>query len=96
MDNADAKKLEVLLTAKKFPEAKKLLESFFLGDLTPKEKAAAHLNFAEIYMRVMNQISGEYRAALEEVADMLEKVNAKEKEVHGKIKLREVRQNLAA
>ncbi len=95
MPPIDTKKLDELLEAKKFDEARVLLSQFLQGDLSEEEKAALHLSYAETYMRVMNSINRQYREALQGVASMLQEIDKKERSVEDSLKLKSVRQNLA-
>jgi len=94
MIDIDTTKLESLLEAKKFDEAKKLLEEYFKSHLTGEEKASLYLDFAGTYLSVMNKINGRYNAAMRSVLEDLEKVDSAEKDAKHRLKLVEVRSSL--
>lgn len=95
MQNFDDKKLKNLLEEKKFDEAKKFLEDYFKNlELTESEKGAVFVNYASIYMQVMNDINRQYSKALDEALNILKKIDAKESEVNDKIDLAKVRSEI--
>lgn len=95
MQNFDDKKLKSLLEEKKFDEAKKFLEEYFKNlELTEEEKGAIYVNYASIYMQVMNDINRQYSESLGEALNILKKIDAKESEVNDKIDLAKVRSEI--
>jgi len=96
MSTIDTTQLEKLLKAKKFDEARAVLNDYLKSELTEEEKAALNLNYAEMYLRVMNAVQSEYKRSLAKVVDMLRTIDKEERSVAEAIGLRAVRQNLAS
>ncbi len=95
MQKFDEKKLKILLEEKKFDEAKNFLEDYFKNlELTDEEKGAIYVNYASVYMQVMNDLNRQYSENLDEALNVLKKIDAKESEVNDKIDLAKVRSEI--
>lgn len=95
MQNFDDKKLKSLLEERKFDDAKKFLEGYLNDlELTEEEKGAIYVNYASVYMQVVNDINRQYSKALDEALTVLKKIDDKESEVNDKIDLAQVRSEI--
>ncbi|MDO8601943.1 MAG: hypothetical protein Q7R62_02355 [bacterium] len=90
----DTEQLESLLNARQWQKAKALLNSFLQAEITQEEKGAIYVAFVTTYLSVMNRISAEYEAALDDAITNVKVLNAKEKEVHTKIDLARVKNEI--
>lgn len=90
----DAQQLESLLNAREWEKAKVLLNSFLESDVSQEEKGAMYVSFVTTYLSVSNRISAEYESALDDAISTVKSLNVKEKEVHTKIDLARVKNEI--
>lgn len=90
----DTEQLESLLNARQWTKAKALLDSFLEAEISQEEKGAMYVSFVTTYLSVMNRINAEYEAALDEAIASVKILNEKEKEVHTKVDLARVKNEI--
>ena len=85
---------EALFRDKKFAEAEAVIKEAVAADMTESQKAETLTGIASAFMDMTNETNTEYRDALLDVIQGLNKVDSAEKVNAEKVKLVEVRQNL--
>lgn len=78
MPTIDTTKLEQLLTEEKWDEAKKILDQYFQGDLTPEQRGGAYVQLASIYLQVNNRLNRQYEQTLDDALAVLKSINTSE------------------
>lgn len=61
----DTTEIESLLEAEKWEEARGLLDKYLSRALTEKEKGEIYTNFAQVYLKVQNEINKKYEEVLD-------------------------------
>ncbi|MFA6339245.1 MAG: hypothetical protein WCW87_04305 [Candidatus Paceibacterota bacterium] len=92
--NQDLSNILKLVEEKKFLEAKTELEKVLNTDLTSEEKGDLYIQFASLYMEVMNAINDKYSTALRKVVKSLKDVDREEKVLDERLNLEKVRSEL--
>ncbi|HEY4506097.1 MAG TPA: hypothetical protein VJJ24_01455 [Candidatus Paceibacterota bacterium] len=93
MDTAiDTKEIEMLLEAEKWEEARTLLDSYMSRPLTDKEKGEIYTNFAEVYLRVQNDLNKRYEEVLDDAIATAKDINHAEED----FKKNQIRRDLSA
>ncbi len=90
----DLSKLETLVADKNYTAAKTLIKEGIAKGLTIEEKGALLVNFASVYMEVMNSVSKQYKSALEDTINGIKKLNKSESTTGDKLRLEELRTEL--
>ncbi len=90
----DLSKLETLVADKNYAAAKTLIKEGIAKGLTTEEKGALLVNFASVYMEVMNSVSKQYKSALEDAINGIKKLNKAESSTGDKLRLEELRTEL--
>jgi transcriptional regulator NrdR family protein len=89
------KKLEALLTEKKYDEVHDLIKEIVSTKMTSEEKGAALVNFASVYLELSNTINAHYLDALEEAVAGMKEINTAEAKSNDTIRVAELRETLA-
>mgnify|MGYP001559641670 CR=1 FL=1 len=76
----DTKEIEILLEAEKWEEARTLLDRYMSRPLSDKEKGEIYTNFAEIYLRVQNDLNKRYEEVLDDAIATAKDINKAEEE----------------
>jgi len=92
--NIEPQQVETLLKEKKYDEVCALIKGAAEAPMTDKEKGAALVGIASVYMDVSNSIGAQYRDALDEAIAGMKAINVAETDMGDKIKLASVRQGL--
>lgn len=90
----DTKKLEELLAAEKWDEAKVILEDYFKADWPAEDRGAVLANLASIYLEVNNKIGREYERTLDEAILALKEIKSREKKIDDKIKMAKIKSEI--
>ena len=90
----DIKTLEELLAAGKRDEARELVRRIVAEKMSEEEEGKALVDFASVYMEVMNNIQERYIAVLEAATEGMDELDRQEGEVVTSEKLAVVRKNL--
>jgi len=90
----DVEQLESLLNARQWAKAKSLLNSALQAEIPKEEKGALYVAFVTTYLSVMNRINAEYEAALDDAIASVKTLNEKEKELHKKVDLARVKNEI--
>ena len=90
----NTEQLESLLNAREWAKAKALLNSFLQSNVSQEEKGAMYVAFVTTYLSVMNRINEEYESALDDAISSVKALNVSEKEVHTKIDLARVKNEI--
>lgn len=78
MSTVNLDKLEELMKAEKWPEAKKMLDDYFTDTKDPAERGKEHVTYARLYLQVMTRLNNQYLSVLEEGVDALKALDAAE------------------
>lgn len=92
--NIDITNIEALLIEKKYDEVRALMKELLSAKLTDKEKGAALVDYASLYMDISNAINEKYKEALEQAIQGMKEINAAESGVNDSIDLATVRNAL--
>lgn len=92
--NINITNIEALLIEKKYDEVRAVIKELVSSKLTDKEKGAALIDYASLYIDISNAINEKYKEALEQVIEGMKEINAAENGVSDKIKLADVRDSL--
>ncbi|MEK7185025.1 MAG: hypothetical protein AAB726_00155 [Patescibacteria group bacterium] len=92
--DSDIKNIELLLSEKKYDEARAIITAALEAKFSPEEKGAALTGMASVYLDISNTINMRYRDALQEAIAGMKKINSAETDISEKIKLAEVRDKL--
>jgi len=90
----DITTLEKLLEKGELEEAKKILEDYFRIPATEEEKGAVYFNLANMYMKVMNDLNGRHKNALEQALFRLEQIERAKKDTLNQIDIARVKKEL--
>lgn len=90
----DIQKLESLLDAKKYDEARELINAAVSENLTQEQRGAALAGIASVYVEVSNAINARYKDALEEAVAGIKQLKAAESRANDKVKLAGLRSDL--
>jgi hypothetical protein len=90
----DKKQFQTLMTEKKYEQARIMIKAAMAEKITPEERGGALVDFATLYMDVMNRIRGEYKGALEDAVASLQKLNSAKSTVKDILDLDSVRAKL--
>lgn len=93
--DSDTKKLNDLLTEKKFDEAATLITEAVSSPLSEPEKGVALVEMASAYLGTVNNVMADYRDLLKDVVEGLKKLNIADQDVDDKLKLARVRESLS-
>lgn len=91
MSGFDTNKLEQLLRAREWDEARAMLEQALAAPLSYEEKGAAYTAFIATYLRVMNRIYEEYDMALSDAISTLKTIDREEQIASEEIDLARVK-----
>ncbi len=92
--NIDITNIEALLIEKKYDEVRAIIKELISTKITDKEKGAALIDYAGLYMDISNAINEKYKEALEQAIEGMKEINTAEAGVHDKIELATVREAL--
>lgn len=90
----DTAKLQELLEARKWDEAKELLEASFSAPLTQEERGAASAAVISLYVQLMNRINRRYAAALDDAMAVLKDLNTHEGRALNEVDVARVRNQI--
>lgn len=85
----DVQKIISALQAGKSDQAKSLLDDYFSQDISPDDKAAAHVLLAKVYMTAMNDLQLDYKNKLEKAIRLLERTAATEENMSSQLQIKE-------
>lgn len=90
----DIEKIEKLLSAKKYDEVKFLIKEAVDKKFSSKERGAALVAAASLYIQVSNKIQARYRDLLREAVMGVKKLKDSERQVADRVQLDDVREGL--
>ena len=81
MKSIDSKKLNELIGAERWAEAKTLLDSHLREPMTLSERGQVYAELASVYMEVQSELLKRYEAGLDHAINILQRINKAEKQV---------------
>ncbi len=94
MNNDKIAQLEKLLSENKIAEASALIKEIMGEKMTSEERGEQLVNFATMYLDILNSIDSEYEAALKEAVVALKELDIKDSKKRDEDKLKKVREGL--
>ncbi len=92
--NIDPQHIESLWTEKKYDEVRKIIAEASATPLSNKEKGAAFVGLASIYLDLVNTIKNNYCNALQKAVNGMKKIADIERQGEKKLKLKAVKADL--
>ena len=90
----DTNKLQQNLDKKDFNAVKVMIDGVMSEKLTDKDRGSAWVDFAEVYLDVMNSLNARYESVLREAVKSLEMINKAESKINDKIRISELKSSL--
>ncbi len=94
MNNDKIAQLEKLLSENKITEASALIKEIMDQKMTSEERGENLVNFATMYLDIMNSIDSEYEEALKEAVSALKDLDVKDLKKRDEDKLKKIRESL--
>lgn len=90
----DTKKIEQSLDKKDFGTVKQMIDSMVSEKITDQGRGSVWVDFAEVYLDVINSLNARYESVLKEAVKSMEMLDKAESKVSDKIRIKELKSSL--